>query len=214
MLKKSITSILLATLFVGMTGCAGTIDQSATEGMAIGAIVGAIVGYAQDGEEGAKKGAIIGAAAGMIGGAAYGNHVANQRARFKSEEAYLNACTAQAQTVNSETRTYNTTLQGQIRSLSTEVNQMVRAYKQKELSRSQLVRKKQEIDAQLAWTRTKLDRVRDELVIQKTVYRRQKNQSQTRLAKLNNQIRELENNVATLEQETRNLKTISARLSA
>ncbi len=219
---KHVTSILV--IMALCAGCAGTMNgtssnekgkttaKSAAEGGLLGAIVGAAVGYAVDGEEGAKKGALIGAGIGIIGGAAYGNHVANKRAEFESEEAYLNACIAQAEQINRNTRQYNTYLSTQIQSLRVEIARLERAKQQGQLKRTELADKQKEVQTHLAQSQKKLQRARDEIAIQREVYKREEEQSQAQLASLDKEIEELEQTVADLETETTALASLSDRI--
>lgn len=225
MLKKVVSSVLLVTL---LSGCAGimerlqqgnkagdkdqTVAEGAVQGGVTGALLGALVGYAIDGERGAKTGAIIGAGVGLIGGAAYGNHVANQRAKFASEEEYLNACITEADQYNKKLRQYNAALQDEIATLRAQVNQLVDAYNRGKVTKADLQDAKKTVDARHAEAQQALKRTQDEVKIQKEVYQKEQRQSKQQLAQLDGQIKQLEQSAAELERQTQELAGISQRM--
>ncbi|MCB1276520.1 YMGG-like glycine zipper-containing protein [Prosthecobacter sp.] len=95
-----------------------TRTEGALGGAALGAGLGALIGAASGN---AGRGALIGLAAGSIAGLAYGNHVANKKAQYRSTEAWLDACIAQARRTNQNARSYNSTLSARISKLSSEI---------------------------------------------------------------------------------------------
>lgn len=58
---------------------------------------------------------------GMIAGAEYGDHVADKKAEFASQEEYLDACLAQATSVRNQLEAYNQELAQDIGSLNQQV---------------------------------------------------------------------------------------------
>ncbi len=84
----------------GLTGAA--------VGAAAGALVAAMVGFNP------AKGAAIGAAIGAPLGVAAGVYVANQKAKYATEEQYLDACIAEARQYNEEARKDVEYMQGYI----------------------------------------------------------------------------------------------------
>jgi hypothetical protein len=95
-------------------------DQTRTkaEGAGGGAVAGAILG----GLLGGWRGAAIGAAAGGAVGYGVGAHVASKKAKYKNQEAWLSACIAQAQSVNSSARAQNARLSARINDLESQIN--------------------------------------------------------------------------------------------
>lgn len=116
---------VLAALIFSSTSCTNIQDdgnrtraEGGLGGALLGAGLGAIIGH-QSGS--LAQGALIGAAAGGLAGLAFGNHVANKKASYANEEAWLNACIAQAQSVNASARAYNTRLATRIAELKRQV---------------------------------------------------------------------------------------------
>jgi predicted lipid-binding transport protein (Tim44 family) len=95
-------------------------DQTRTraEGTLAGSLVGgglgAIIGH-QSGR--GIEGALIGAAAGGLVGLAVGDHVARKKAKYASQEAWLDACIAHAEQVNRNAVSYNNSLRSKIAGL-------------------------------------------------------------------------------------------------
>jgi len=219
MMKKVISMILLTVLVAGcatMKDKTRTITEGAGLGALTGAAAGAVVGAVVDGKEGAKKGALIGAAIGLIGGAAYGEHVANKKEEYVRQEDYLDACIAEAQRVNEETRQYNAALESEISDLDQEVNRLVNLYNSKQITKTELEKEQEIVQAKLDEAEGKLQRARDEVFIQREVLKREKegqSPDHGRLAKLEAQIEELEQTVAELDEQTQALASINDRMS-
>lgn len=87
-------------------------------GGAIGAGLGAIIGH-QSGR--AWEGAAVGAAVGGLAGLAYGNHVASKKARYATEEAWLDDCIASAEKQNARAVAYNRSLENKIANLNRQI---------------------------------------------------------------------------------------------
>ena len=102
-------------LTMGATQCANTSDGRLAQGQgtAIGAGGGALLGALIGG----RQGALIGAAAGGLAGFAYGTHIANKKAQYKSTEEWLDACISQANSKRKEAVAYNHQLNNQLASL-------------------------------------------------------------------------------------------------
>jgi len=100
--------------------CAATDDGKLTQaqGTAIGSAGGALIGAAIGG----RQGALIGAAIGGASGFAYGTHVANKKAQYKSTEEWLDACIAEAETKRKAAVAYNQRLSKELARLQNEVN--------------------------------------------------------------------------------------------
>lgn len=110
---------LFMAITIGATQCANTSDGRLAQGQgtAIGAGAGALLGAALGG----RKGALIGAAIGGAGGFAYGTHIANKKAQYKSTEEWLDACIVQANTKRREAVAYNHQLNNKLASLENQV---------------------------------------------------------------------------------------------
>jgi uncharacterized membrane protein YebE (DUF533 family) len=95
-----------------------TRTEGALAGSVLGGIAGGIIGH-QSGR--GWEGAAIGATAGGLAGLAYGNHVANKKAAYASQEAWLDACIARATQVNRDAVAYNNRLSNRIASLRSQI---------------------------------------------------------------------------------------------
>ena len=99
--------------------CANTEDGRLAQGQgtAIGAVGGALLGAAIERYRRPKPLSgrrPIGAAIGGASGFAYGTHIANKKAQYKSTEEWLDACIAQAETRRKEAVAYNSRLNNQL----------------------------------------------------------------------------------------------------
>lgn len=114
---KPLSVFTLITL--GATQCASTQDGqlAQAQGTGIGALGGGLIGAAIGG----RQGALIGAGIGAAGGFAYGTHIANKKAQYKSTEEWLDACITQAESKRKEAVAYNSRLNNQLAHLQKEV---------------------------------------------------------------------------------------------
>lgn len=116
-------ALTAAAMFASCTNIKDDQTRTRAEGAGAGALlgggIGAIIGH-QSGH--AWEGALIGAAAGSLGGLAVGDHVARKKQAYKNQEAWLNACIAQAEKTNSHARSYNASLSNKIANLEQKIN--------------------------------------------------------------------------------------------
>lgn len=119
---------------LALNACAPTEDgrlaqaQGAGIGAAGGGVLGAIIG--NNSRLGTGRGALVGAAIGGTAGYAYGTHVANQKAKYKTTEQWLDACIADAEKKRHAAVAYNRAmdnrlaqLRGKVRVAKAEGNQ-------------------------------------------------------------------------------------------
>lgn len=121
------TTAVLAAISLSCSNCANTQDGRLTQaqgtglgalaGGALGAGIGALTGDSRN----VARGAIIGAAIGTAAGFGYGTHVANQKAKYASVEAWLDACIADARAKRSAATAYNQRLGRELTRLQREV---------------------------------------------------------------------------------------------
>jgi uncharacterized protein YcfJ len=111
---------IFTMITLGATQCAPTSDGQLTQaqGAGIGAAGGALVGQLIGGN---TKSTLIGAGIGGLAGFAYGTHIANKKAQYKSTEEWLDACIAQAETQRKQAVAYNRKLNNRLASLQQEV---------------------------------------------------------------------------------------------
>jgi hypothetical protein len=216
MYKRILTFGLLIAL---MGGCASMTDRQQTQaqgaavGTAGGAAVGAILGAIFGGKDGAIIGASAGAGVGLLAGAVYGTHVANQKAKFASEEDYLDAVIASAHQINNETRQYNASLAKEINDFDSDTTQLVRQYNQKLISKKILEDKQNVVVAKLSEAEAQLKKVKNELNSQSKVLNQVQDQSSSQVAQWNSEIAELMKNRSALEEQVTKLAAIKTRVS-
>jgi uncharacterized protein YcfJ len=116
-------AVLVASTLL-ISSCAQSDDGRTTQaqGTGIGALLGAGAGAILGNQSGhAGEGALIGAALGGAGGFAYGTHVANKKAKYKSTEEWLDACISDAEKKRGAAAAYNNKLSQRIASLQQEI---------------------------------------------------------------------------------------------
>ncbi len=209
---KKVFCVLMIAFW--LTACATTDDKTKTRGQGaglgalIGAAAGGAIGYATGGEEGALKGAAIGAAAGAVGGLLYANHVVNQKEKYADKEKWLDACIAQAKSVNEQTLTYNQQLRNDLAKLDLQINALVAEYQQKKSKTAEYKRKEKYVVEKYNEANENLKRAKDEVKLQKHALaeaRNEKEISREKIQKMENEIESLENSVAKLDQTTQSL---------
>ena len=121
MRTSTIRSTAALTCIAFLASCTNIKDdqtRTRTEGALAGSLIGGGLGAIIGHQSGAGlEGALIGAAVGGLAGLAVGNHVANKKAAYASQEAWLDACIANAEKVNAQARSYNNSLRSKIASL-------------------------------------------------------------------------------------------------
>ena len=175
-------------------------------GVAAGALLGGLIGAATGDSDDALVGAAIGAAVGGAAGYAYGTHVANQKEKYASREDWLDACIANVEKVNNETREYNIQLARDIRILEIETAQLRADYNKRIIHKSALQEEKEKIEVKLAQVKEKLDLARYEKENQEKVLAEAKQTGsnvyvkdfEMKIAELTSYIVELENQTAAL----------------
>ncbi len=204
-----------------LSGCAGMNDSDTTraQGAGVGAAGGAAAGgllgqlIGKDSTStllGAAIGAVVGAGAGYI----YGNHVANQKEKFASQEDWLDACIASASKTNQETRAYNEKLAAEINSLKARSKVLKKDYKKKTATRAQMFAQQQKVEKTLKTAQQQLDKAKYELKEQQTVVQQIKpGESPEQSRALDNRIADLKKAVNDLEKKTETLASLSATMS-
>jgi uncharacterized protein YcfJ len=212
--------ILAMVMALAPAGCASTPDGQRTqaEGTGVGALggaaLGAIIGALAGGGDGAAKGAAIGAVVGGGAGYIYGTHVAQQKQKYATTEDWLNACIASAQKANDETRAYNLALANDISQLDLETQNLAVAYQQKQVQKATLANEKRKIDLKLAEANKKLEQAKlEEQNQQKALAEARTEVQNPQTAQLDAQIKELKGYINELEDKTRKLASLSARMA-
>ncbi|MFH2059413.1 MAG: YMGG-like glycine zipper-containing protein [Pseudomonadota bacterium] len=221
---RFIAMVLVLAMCLMSVGCVttGTTDDSqrtknegAAVGAGTGALLGGLIGALVGGDsKGALVGAAIGAAAGGIAGYAYGDHVASKKAEYAKEEDWLDQCIVSAQKVNQETIAYNKKIKSDIALLETQTKKLQQQYAAKQTNKQTLLAQKKNIDAAAKTTGEKLDRAKFELDSQKQAMAQVEKKGATDQSKaLDAEIAKLEGLVAELEQHSKNLASLSSRMS-
>jgi len=131
---------LCTLLAFSLSQCASTQDgqlaqaQGTGMGAVGGALLGAGLGALTGNSDAVKKGALIGAGIGAAGGFAYGTHIANKKAKYKSTEEWLDACISEAEKKRSAAVAYNSRLNKEYARLQKEVKAAQLAGDKKKLS--------------------------------------------------------------------------------
>ena len=113
------TAVLAATAM--LAGCAN-IRNDQTRTRVEGGLGGTLTGGGIGALIGGGRGALIGAAVGLIAGLAVGDSVARKKAKYASQEAWLSACIAEAQSVNAHAVSYHNSLSSRIEQLEGQIN--------------------------------------------------------------------------------------------
>jgi chromosome segregation ATPase len=203
--------LLILVLALPLAGCGGTADQNATvaQGAGAGAILGGIVGAIIGG----RDGALLGAAIGGVGGAAVGVHVASQKAKFASQEDYLDACIASAHKTNQQTVQYNSSLASDIRKLDQQTATLRQQYDQRRVSKNTMVQRRKVVQAKLKEAKQQLAHINKEIQIQQQVLNNEKGKAPAHLSKLNQELAQLRATAAQLERQTSQLAAIDNRMN-
>lgn len=214
-MKKQTMCVILAIAL--LAGCATDRGQTQAEGTGIGALggaaLGALTGYAIGGSKGAMYGAIAGGAVGAGTGYAVGTHIANQKAKFAREEDYLDAVIVSAHQMNEQTRQYNVALHSEVDNLDRQTASLIKQYNQKTVQKAALQKEEQVLGTRITQAQGQLQKVSNELEIQKRVLAQEQEQSQEHLKKLQAQIVELERNKTELERHINRLASIKTRVA-
>ena len=115
--------VLAGTMFIN--SCANSSDgrKTQSQGALLGAGVGSVLGMVTGNQFGGRggTGSLVGLGIGTVGGFAYGSHVAHQKNKYKTTEAWLDACIADAEKKQQKALAYNRTLDQRIQSLKNEI---------------------------------------------------------------------------------------------
>lgn len=190
---------VLTVITMACTQCASTQDGRLAQGQgtAIGAVGGALLGGALGAMSGnsdaALKGAALGAALGGAGGFAYGTHIANKKAKYKSTEEWLDACITQAESKRREAVAYNQKLNTRLASLQKEVR-MAKAAGDK----SKLASLKREIVSERTAAQKQSSAFSKEAEMQRSAIKQANGEGSSRLRSLRNSTSGIETQVSTM----------------
>jgi peptidoglycan hydrolase CwlO-like protein len=215
-MKKAVVLLLTIVLLGGaLSGCANIQDdatrtktEGALTGAGVGAVVGAGIGALIGGRSGALLGAGIGAAVGSAAGLAVGAHIADKKAQYASEEAWLDDCLAHAKKSNEEAKAYNTKLTAEIKNLDKQTAKLKKQYEAKKVEQTELLAENEKIKAKIEESGKLIAAVTTEI----------DNQTRVRIdAATNNKqdyVKSLDAEIAALRKQKQQLEESNKRLTA
>ena len=196
-----------------MTGCVTTDgDRTRMEGAGFGAIIGAVVGGIAGGEEGAILGALVGGGAGFL----VGNEIAKRKQQYATTEQYLDSQIATIGELNSATASYNQTLRNDIAQLDRETEHLRNQYNAGRIEQSALASKRTDLQQRLAQSRDIEQGLVNELKVQERILseeRPARPANDPYIARLENEVKVLQQNLNQLQDGTSQLASIDQRLS-
>jgi hypothetical protein len=189
---------------------ARTVFEGLGAGALVGAGLGALTAYISGGN--VAKGAIIGAAAGGATGLVAGVYVANQKEKFATEEAYLDACAKEAAQYNEEARKANEYLRGYVSDMQLRVKELKAQIKKdkakKQAARDELAtmnQKKQGIDEMVT-------RLQDEAKAQDGALAGAK-KSSPESARLQQEVKTTQQEIEKLKKQREELATLTIKMN-
>ena len=197
--------IILSVVLVMFSACVTT-DSGRTKaegtavGAGIGAGLGAIAGAIFGGKQGAALGAGIGAVAGAGAGYVAGSAVAKKKQEYAQQEDQLNEQIRVIAENNKELGDYNEQMTTKIAALEKEISVLKSRYSKGKARATALKNKQDEITALISEANTRIDSKKLELA-RLDEYRQSLNsmQDQTNVAKLDQEVGTLKNNIAMLD---------------
>lgn len=206
MMKQRILLPFSMILILAMSGCTqpnmNDSQRTKAEGAGVGILGGALLGALVDG----KKGAAWGATLGGLAGYAYGSHVANEKAKYASEEDWLNACIRNARIINKNLKLHNRKLSREI----IKTKRLVRLYKQGKIRRATLLKQKRKLDQLRRKSKQMIRMARNELKNQKKILRNARRSSGTK--RVQREMRTTSQQLSKLNRQNR--KSASTSVSA
>lgn len=204
--KKIMLGLMALPLIVG---CATDRQQTQAEGAAIGCGVGALIGNLIGKD---REATAIGCAAVGMAGAAYGTHVADQKAQYASREAHFQAVILNAKKVSSESEAYNKQLSAQIAGTRQEILKINNMSGNVAAKNQKLSEQKQMVAQIISKTEQNLSIVKNEIVVQKAFLANNQHHVNSSMVKVSQQeISQLEIENRALERALSELKMIDNR---
>lgn len=221
-MKKTIAVLLMVTMLGGLAGGCANIQNDSTRtkteaamvGGGSGGVIGAIIGGAAGGRQGALIGAGIGLLAGGFIGFLVGSHIADQKEKYASEEAWLDACLTRAEQTNTVLKEYNTELTAEIAKADKETKNMQAAYEKHRVDQKAMTAERKKLEKMIADTDKVIASIDQEIGKQETVLAdARENRKSDEAALLDAEIAALRRQKKQLEESNRQLAAISSRIS-
>jgi len=194
---------------VGLTQCAGTEDGNTTQaqgaglGALGGAMLGAGIGAIGGNSDSVRRGALIGATVGGVGGFAYGTHIANKKASYRSTEEWLDECISQAESKRRAAVAYNSRLSNQLARLQREVRLAKAAG-----DRNKLSSLKREISSERSAAQKETSNFSKEAQANRSAIQQAGGSGGSRLKSLRTSTSGIETQVATMNKTTQSLANL------
>ena len=221
--KGKLLVVLILTVSL-CTGCANIKDdatrtrwESALWAAALIGGTGLIIGLLTGNKKTALYGALAGMTVGTLIGLAYGDHVVSQKEKFASDEAWLDACTAEAKKVNKDLAAYKTELSLQINSTKKEIAALEKKQISAQLKQVDLKDKQDKVNKMQTSTAEKLKLAKRELEAQQIAQfmsdEAKKSKDGDHVRSMNSEMETLKANIAELEKRTETLAALSASMA-
>ncbi len=207
--------VLAALVSVNLIGCTNiqndntrTKTEASLLGGGVGAALGAGIGAIAGGNgKSALIGAAIGAGIGSLGGFLAGKHIADKKAEYASQEAWLDDCIAYSQNVNEETATYNAQLNKDVQALDKQSATLVAQYKSKQATRSKLIAEQNNVKKLHTDTSNNIAKLEENLIKQKGIAQEAKASGKAA------QARQLDAEIAKLDKQIKDMKAYNKKLA-
>jgi len=210
---RSIVTVALL-LSLGLAGCANMSDTDRTrvEGSAVGAALGGLIGALVGDTEGAVIGALAGAGVGLIAG----NEIAKRKARYASEEDFLEGEIASLQQMNQTARTYQGELARAIERLDRQTRRLQGDAAAGKKRRQELEQTREELAEAIRDNEKVLAALEKEYEVQQAILAEQQakaTQPDPVVERLAREVEMLRKNIESLQGSAKELAELDERLS-
>ncbi len=209
-LNKLIAMGIVLAMFSGCANISNDATRTKTEGTLLGAGVGAAAGAVAGALLGGKQGAAIGAGIGGLLGAgtgyAIGSTVADRKQKYANEEDRLNGEIQVVMQYNKQLEEYNVATTNRINTLDKEISNLKSLYKARRVTEIALKNKQGQI-IKLIRDADKIKDDKSKELIALTEYQKSisETQSQSNVAKLDQEVSALRNNIALLDSNNKQM---------
>jgi hypothetical protein len=222
-MKRVVALLLVVALSVGsLSGCANIQDdgtRTKTEASMVGVVFAATVATTASvltGQD-AKTTVAIATAAAVIGaglGWGVGSHIADQKAKYANDEAWLEACLQQARKANADLKAHNQELKGQVAALDRQTKKLQADYAVNRADRQQLLAERSNIEKTVEKNKQYIVNAEAEITAQQKVLADARANNKNReSALLEAEIAALQRQKTQLEKTNQQLASMSARIS-
>lgn len=176
----SIKTLLISVVLIVLSGCATDSARTEAQGALLGAVAGGVIGKLI----GEEKGAIAGAYFGSILGSKWGVHVASKKEDYANQETYFRDVITAAKIVESDAENYNKVVARKIDMLKLRKNELHASASNHRKQQQKLKNINTEIKITRNQTNSKIERVTQEIEIQKKVITAERKTASPQLLKV------------------------------